>query len=123
MTTVLAISMFLSFLSLIHASYRHLPIDSADLCAERFPNRHKRISIGTGAIILTLSKPRIAFHPKQDRAKLCEIHVEAPSGFGILAYVEEAYLRKNSTDSTCKVLFKYTHFLKKRNKEFSFFYF
>ena len=52
--------------------------------------------------IFELSKPRIAFHPRQDKAKGCEVHVKAPEGFGILAYVQEAYLRQNSSDLACK---------------------
>jgi hypothetical protein len=84
------------------ASYRYMPIDTADMCSEKFPNQHKKISIGTGAIILELSKPRIAFHSSRERSKLCEIHVNAPDGFGILAFVEDAYLRQNSSDKQCK---------------------
>ena len=87
---------------LVHANYRHLLIDNNDLCREEFPNKHKKISIGTGALILTLSKPRIAFHPHQEKSKLCEIHVQAPEGFGIATYVEEAFLRRNSSDLSCK---------------------
>jgi len=66
--------------------------------------QHKAVSIGDGAIILELSKPRIAFHPLQDKSKLCEVHVKAPDGFGILAYVQEAYLRENTseTNNPCK---------------------
>ena len=60
------------------------------------------MSIGTGAIIFELSKPRIAFHSQQNKAKQCEVHVKAPEGFGILAYVQEAYLRRNSSDLMCK---------------------
>jgi len=86
----------------VQANYRHLQIDNNDLCREEFPNKHKRISIGTGALILTLSKPRIAFHPHQRKSKLCEIHIQAPEGFGITTYVEEAYMRKNSSDHSCK---------------------
>lgn len=85
------------------ASYRNMPIDGHNMCTEAFPNKHSQVSIGTGAIIVSLSKPRIAFHPSQDKSKLCEVHINAPDeGMGILAYVEEAYLRKNATDSTCK---------------------
>ena len=86
------------------ANYRHLLVDNSNLCAEKTIldlYKHKRISIGTGALILELSKPRIAFHPHQSKSKWCEIHVEAPEGFGIFAYVEDAYLRRNRTDLTC----------------------
>ena len=86
------------------ANYRHLQFDSGDLCKgqQGLLNRHEPVSIGNGAIIFELSKPRIAFHPLQDKAKLCEVHIKAPDGFGILAYVQEAYLRRNSSDMTCK---------------------
>ena len=96
---ILAVHFFSGF---VKANYRHLLIDNNDLCREEFPNKHKRISIGTGALILSLSKPRIAFHPHQEKSKLCEIHVQAPEGFGIATYVEEAYLRRNSSDLSCK---------------------
>ena len=49
-------------LQVVQANYRHLLIDNNDLCRVEFPNKHSKISIGTGALILTLSKPRIAFH-------------------------------------------------------------
>ena len=86
------------------ANYRHLQFDSGDLCKgqQGLLNRHEPVSIGNGAIIFELSKPRIAFHPLQDKAKLCEVHIKAPDGFGILAYVQEAYLRRNSSDMACK---------------------
>jgi len=89
---------------LCSANYRQLQFDSGDLCkgSKGFLDRHKPVSIGNGAIILELSKPRIAFHPWQDKSKECEVHVKAPEGFGILAYVQEAYLRRNSSDLTCK---------------------
>lgn len=103
MQALWALGLMLAFLiGESRASYRHLHIDSGDMCSERFPNRHKRVSIGTGAIILQLSKPRIAFHSSKESSKLCEIHVEAPEGFGILAYIEDAYLRLNKSDESCK---------------------
>jgi len=99
---LISLSSLIGFFPVVEANYRHLQIDNNDMCREVFPNKHKRISIGTGALILTLSKPRIAFHPHQRKSKLCEIHIQAPEGFGITTYVEEAYLRKNSSDNSCK---------------------
>ena len=95
--TILSI---LGLFPLIPAHYRRMAVDNTDLCDEAF--FHKPISIGTGALILELSKPRIAFHSSRHASKLCEIHVKAPDGFGIIAYVEEAYLRKNKSSNECK---------------------
>lgn len=89
-------------LCLCTGHYRRISIDNTDICDETVFNVHKPVSIGTGAIILELSRPSIAFHPSQHKSKLCEIHIKAPEGFGITAYVEEAFLRQNVSDKSCK---------------------
>ena len=52
-------------------NYRHMFIDSSELCENTFAP--KPIRTGGGAIILQLSKPKVQFQPSQKISKSCEI--------------------------------------------------
>ncbi len=66
------------------ADYRHLALDNNDLCDSGTTllgtSSYKKLSIGTGALIIELSRPRLEFHSSKYKAKRCEIQIKAPEG-------------------------------------------
>ena len=60
-------------------NYRHMFIDSSELCENTFAP--KPIRTGGGAIILQLSKPKVQFQPSQKISKSCEIRFKVTSIF------------------------------------------
>lgn len=89
--------LLLLFLSVqtARANYRHYFLDNADICG--LSTGKTRLKIGTGAVRFELSGPSTAIAPfYKYKQQKCEIDVEAPPGFGIIAYIEDMHMRKSS---------------------------
>ena len=84
------------------SNYRHFHVDNADICNTGKLLKSKTLQLGTGAALFELRQPSQAFQPNyRNKNKICEIHLRAPEGHGLLVYIEEMNLREDRRDGDC----------------------
>lgn len=100
---------FITYIHNVDCNYRSFSVNNVDVCRGRKKSigietilNTAGIEVGEGAAILELKNPSKQLQSSyRNKLKECEIKFQAPTGYGIIAYIEQMNMRRHDRDLDC----------------------